>query len=72
MEILHLLLAYFLFRYVKTVPLAAQMLDVRRNQKLEMVKELKTEQARYRFEVEIDKSPHLSEKELYLALQHKA
>ncbi|XP_059283445.1 chloroplast envelope membrane protein isoform X1 [Lycium ferocissimum] len=62
----------FLDRYVKTVPLAAQMLDVRRNQKLEMVKELKTEQARYRFEVEIGKSPPLSEKELYLELRHKA
>ncbi|XP_047249691.1 chloroplast envelope membrane protein isoform X2 [Capsicum annuum] len=62
----------FLDRYVKTVPLAAQMLDVRRNQKLEMVKELKTEQARYRLEVEIGKSPHLSEKELYLELRHKA
>ncbi|MCE3050055.1 hypothetical protein HAX54_046384, partial [Datura stramonium] len=62
----------FLDRYVKTVPLAAQMLDVRRNQKLEMVKELKTEQARYRLEVEIGKSPPLSEKELYLELRHKA
>ncbi|KAJ8532068.1 hypothetical protein K7X08_011991 [Anisodus acutangulus] len=62
----------FLDRYVKTVPLAAQMLDVRKNQKLEMVKELKTEQARYRFEVEIGKSPPLSEKELYLELRHKA
>lgn len=62
----------FLDRYVKTVPLAAQMLDVRRSQKLEMVKELKTEQARYRLEVEIGKSPPLSEKELYLELRHKA
>lgn len=62
----------FLDRYVKTVPLAAQMLDVRRNQKLEMVKELKTEQARYRLEVEIGKSPPLCEKELYLELRHKA
>lgn len=59
-------------RYVKTVPLAAQMLDVRRNQKLEMVKELKAEQARYRLEVEIGKSPPLSEKELHLELRHKA
>lgn len=62
----------FLDRYVKTVPLAAQMLDVRRSQKLEMVMELKTEQARYRLEVEIGKSPPLSEKELYLELRHKA
>lgn len=62
----------FLDRYVKTVPLAAQMLDVRRNQKLEMVKELKAEQARYRLEVEIGKSPPLSEKELHLELRHKA
>ncbi|GAV83149.1 CemA domain-containing protein [Cephalotus follicularis] len=62
----------FLDRYVKTVPLAAQMLDVRRHQKLEMVKELKIERARYRLEVEIGKSPPLSDGEIWWELRHKA
>ncbi|CAK9165946.1 unnamed protein product [Ilex paraguariensis] len=62
----------FLDRYVKTVPLAAQMLDVRRHQKLEMVKELKIEKARFRLEVEIGKSPPLSDEELWFELRHKA
>ncbi|CAI9783407.1 unnamed protein product [Fraxinus pennsylvanica] len=62
----------FLDRYVKTVPLAAQMLDVRKNQKLEMVKAIKLEQARYKLEVEIGKSPPLADEELYLQLRHKA
>ncbi|KAK1430136.1 hypothetical protein QVD17_12675 [Tagetes erecta] len=62
----------FLDRYVKTVPLAAEILDVRKHQKLEMVKELKTEKERYKFEVEIGKSPQISEEELYLELRHKA
>ncbi|THG15603.1 hypothetical protein TEA_009151 [Camellia sinensis var. sinensis] len=59
-------------KYVKTVPLAAEMLDVRRHQKLEMVKELKLEKARFRLEVEIGKSPPLSDEELWLELRHKA
>lgn len=59
-------------RYVKTVPLAAEILDVRKHQKLEMVKELKVEKERYKFEVEIGKSPPISEEELYLELRHKA
>ncbi|KAJ9689166.1 hypothetical protein PVL29_014696 [Vitis rotundifolia] len=62
----------FLDRYVKTVPLAAKMLDVRRHQKLEMVKELKIERARFRLEVEIGKSPPLSDDEVWLELRHKA
>ncbi|XP_011078171.1 proton extrusion protein PcxA-like isoform X1 [Sesamum indicum] len=62
----------FLDRYVKTVPLAAQMLDVRKNQKLEMVRALNTEKARYRLEVEIGKSPPLSDEELFLELRNKA
>lgn len=62
----------FLDRYVKTVPLAAQMLDVRRNQKLEMVKELKIEKARFQLEVEIGKSPPLSDEEVWWELRHKA
>ncbi|KAK4564779.1 hypothetical protein RGQ29_006731 [Quercus rubra] len=62
----------FLDRYVKTVPLAAQIFDVRRNQKLEMVKELKMDKARYRLEVEIGKSPSLSDEEVWWELRHKA
>ncbi|KAL6977927.1 hypothetical protein U1Q18_026714 [Sarracenia purpurea var. burkii] len=62
----------FLDRYVKTVPLAAEILDVRRHQKLEMVKELKLEKARFRLEVEIGKSPPLSDEELWLELRQKA
>ncbi|KAJ9550685.1 hypothetical protein OSB04_014730, partial [Centaurea solstitialis] len=62
----------FLDRYVKTVPLAAEILDVRRHQKLEMVKELKIEKERYKFEVEIGKSPPISDEELYLELRHRA
>ncbi|KAL5563744.1 hypothetical protein UlMin_033491 [Ulmus minor] len=62
----------FLDRYVKTVPLAAQILDVRRNQKLEMVEELKVERARFRLESQIGKSPPLSDDEVWWELRHKA
>ncbi|KAL2250967.1 UNVERIFIED_CONTAM: Chloroplast envelope membrane protein [Sesamum indicum] len=62
----------FLDRYVKTVPLAAKMLDIRKNQKLQIVKALNLEKARYRLEVEIGKSPPLSDEELYLELRHRA
>ncbi|KAF3787896.1 Chloroplast envelope membrane protein [Nymphaea thermarum] len=62
----------FLDRYVKTVPLAAELLDVRKSQKLEMIKTLKVEKARYRFESEIGKSPPLSDDELWWELRHKA
>ncbi|KAK4414919.1 Chloroplast envelope membrane protein [Sesamum alatum] len=62
----------FLDRYVKTVPLAAKMLDIRKNQKLQIVKALNVEKARYRLEVEIGKSPPLSDEELYLELRHRA
>lgn len=48
------------------------MLDVRKNQKLEIVKALNLEKARYRLEVEIGKSPPLSDEELYGELRHKA
>ncbi|KAL3567178.1 hypothetical protein D5086_032593 [Populus alba] len=58
--------------YVKTVPLAAQMLDVRKNQKLEMIKEIKLEKARLKLEVEIGKSPPLSDEEEWRELRHKA
>ncbi|URD81427.1 CemA family [Musa troglodytarum] len=60
------------FRYVKTVPLAAQMLDVRRPQKLEMINTLKLERARLRLEIEIGKSPPLSDEEVWLEMRHKA
>ncbi|KAG9449384.1 hypothetical protein H6P81_009349 [Aristolochia fimbriata] len=62
----------FLDRYVKTVPLAAEILDVRRNQKLEMIKTLNVEKARYRFEVEIGKSPPLSDEEVWWELRERA
>uniref|UniRef100_A0A7N0RI62 Chloroplast envelope membrane protein n=1 Tax=Kalanchoe fedtschenkoi TaxID=63787 RepID=A0A7N0RI62_KALFE len=62
----------FLDRYVKTVPFAAQIFDVRRPQKLLMVKELKLEEARIKLEVEIGKLPPLSEDETWLELRHKA
>ncbi|KAL5699718.1 Protein DAY-LENGTH-DEPENDENT DELAYED-GREENING 1 [Ranunculus cassubicifolius] len=62
----------FLDRYVKTVPLAAEFFDVRRSQKLQMVNTLKVEKARFRFEVEIGKSPPLSDEEVWLELREKA
>lgn len=57
---------------MKTVPLAAEMLDVRRQQKLEMIKTLKLERARLRLEVEIGKSPPLSDEDVWVELRHKA
>jgi len=57
---------------VKTVPLAAQMLDVRRYQKLEMIEELKIEKRRFELEVEIGKSPPLSDNEVWWELRNKA
>ncbi|KAJ6804104.1 putative chloroplast envelope membrane protein [Iris pallida] len=62
----------FLGRYVEKVPLAAEMLDVRRHQKLEIVKALKVERARFQLEVEIGQSPPLSDEEVWLELRHKA
>jgi len=62
----------FLERYVQKVPLAAELLDVRRSQKLQMVKDLNIEKARYRFEVEIGKSPPLSDEEVWSELREKA
>jgi hypothetical protein len=63
---------YEIVRYVKKVPLAAELLDVRRSQKLEMVKELKVERARFRFEEEIRKAPPLSEEEVWLEIRQRA
>ncbi|XP_054786185.1 chloroplast envelope membrane protein isoform X1 [Prosopis cineraria] len=62
----------FLDRYVKTVPLAAQMLDVRRHQKLQMIEELRTERGRFQLEVEIGKSPPLNDEEIWWELRQKA
>lgn len=62
----------FLDRYVKTVPLAAQMLDVRRYQKLEMIEELKIDKRRFELEVEIGKSPPLSDNEVWWELRNNA
>ncbi|XP_057759080.1 chloroplast envelope membrane protein [Arachis stenosperma] len=62
----------FLDRYVKKVPLAAQMLDVRRSQKLEMIKELKTESGRFELETEIGKAPPLTDDEVWWELRRKA
>lgn len=62
----------FLERYVQKVPLAAELLDVRRSQKLQMVKDLNIEKARYRLEVEIGKSPPLSDEEVWHELREKA
>ncbi|PUZ50595.1 hypothetical protein GQ55_6G070100 [Panicum hallii var. hallii] len=62
----------FLERYVQKVPLAAELLDVRRSQKLQMVKDLNIEKARYRFEVEIGKSPPLSDEDVWSELREKA
>lgn len=54
------------------MPLAAKMLDVRRQQKLEMMDTLKLEKARLRLEVEIGKAPAISDEEVWLELQQKA
>ncbi|XP_078439489.1 cemA-like proton extrusion protein-like protein [Wolffia australiana] len=62
----------FLDSYVEKVPLASQVFDVRRNQKLEMIKALKVEKARFRFEEEIGKAPPLSDEEVWLELREKA
>ncbi|CAL0333085.1 unnamed protein product [Lupinus luteus] len=62
----------FLDRYVNTVPLAAQILDVRRYQKLQIVEELRTERRRFELEVEIGKSPPLSDDGIWWELRHKA
>ncbi|CAL5186327.1 unnamed protein product [Lathyrus oleraceus] len=62
----------FLDRYVKTVPLAAQLLDVRKYQKLEIIEGLKIEKGRFELEVEIGKAPPLSDSEVWWELRNKA
>lgn len=48
------------------------MLDVRRYQKLEMIEELKIDKRRFELEVEIGKSPPLSDNEVWWELRNKA
>lgn len=48
------------------------MLDVRKNQKLEIIEGLKTEKGRFELEVEIGKSPPLSDNEVWWELRNKA
>ncbi|WZZ76508.1 hypothetical protein YC2023_087878 [Brassica napus] len=60
---------YVLMPFLDRLPLASQTLDVRRSQKLEMVKELNREKARYHLEVEIGKSPLLSDDDLWWELR---
>jgi hypothetical protein len=59
-------------RYVETVPLAGQVLDVRESQKLKIIEKLKLERQRVRFEAEIGKTPPLSDEELAEHMQHEA
>ena len=62
----------FLHRYVETVPLAAELLDLRETQKLNMVETLKTERQRVRFEAAIGKAPPLSDEELMEHIREEA
>lgn len=62
----------FLNRYVELVPFAAQLLDVRKDQKLEMVETLKHEKLRFRFEAEIRQAPPPSNGEVSEHMRHKA
>ncbi|GLJ11385.1 hypothetical protein SUGI_0155160 [Cryptomeria japonica] len=62
----------FLNRYVELVPFAAQLLDVRKDQKLYMVEVLKQEKLRLHFEAEIHMAPLPSEEELWEHMRHKA
>lgn len=57
---------------MKTVPLAAEILDVRRHQKLEMVNSLRVERGRFQLEAEIGRSPPLSDEEVWQVLRRKA
>jgi len=62
----------FLNRYVELVPFAAQLLDVRKDQKLYMVDVLKQEKLMLHFEAEIHMAPLPSEEELWEHMRHKA
>ncbi|XP_048593448.1 chloroplast envelope membrane protein [Brassica napus] len=58
--------SYALLDRLYHLQVAAKTLAVRRSQKLVMVKELHRKKARYRLEVGIGKSPHLSDDDLWL------
>jgi hypothetical protein len=62
----------FLNRYVELVPFAAQLLDVRKDQKIEMVETLKHEKLRLHFEAEIRQAPPPSDEEVWEHTKHKA
>ncbi|KAI5077814.1 hypothetical protein GOP47_0007638 [Adiantum capillus-veneris] len=66
------LIVPFLTRWVETVPLAAEMLDLRRSQKLNLVETLKMERQRVRFEAAIGKAPPLNDEELLEHIRDKA
>eukprot|EP00252_Welwitschia_mirabilis_P012728 TRINITY_DN28136_c0_g1_i1.p1 TRINITY_DN28136_c0_g1~~TRINITY_DN28136_c0_g1_i1.p1 ORF type:complete len:396 (-),score=78.13 TRINITY_DN28136_c0_g1_i1:131-1318(-) len=55
----------FLNRYVEHVPFAAQMLDVKKQQKLQIMDAIKREKLRLHFEAEIRQIPELTEDELW-------
>lgn len=60
------------FRWVEKVPLAAELFDVRRSQKLKMVETLKMERQRVRFEAAVGKAPPLSDEELLEHIREEA
>lgn len=62
----------FLNRYVELVPFAAQLLDVRKDQKLLMLEDLKEEKLKLHFEAEIRMAPPPSEEELWEHMRDKA
>ena len=62
----------FFHRYVEKVPLAAELLDLRETQKLNMVETLKTERQRVRFEAAIGKAPPLTDEELMEHIREEA
>ncbi|CAI5975861.1 unnamed protein product [Closterium sp. NIES-65] len=66
------ILTPFMHHYAHTTPLVARMLDLREEQKLNMIERLKLERQRIRFEADIGKAPPLSEDGLAAYLQEEA
>ncbi|KAH7285396.1 hypothetical protein KP509_33G026400 [Ceratopteris richardii] len=66
------LIVPFLNRWVETVPLAAELFDLRRSQKLNIVESLKLERQRIRFEAAIGKAPPLNDEELLEHIRDEA
>eukprot|EP00250_Pteridium_aquilinum_P003343 c13659_g1_i2 orf=436-2202(-) len=66
------LIVPFLNRWVETVPLAAELFDLRESQKLKMVETLKLERQRVRFEAALGKAPPLSDEELLEHIREEA